>query len=208
MQDTTRQLWREQDRHRGDRLRLFSAVADALDVSTVLYPGSYVDVAPSFVFDDVTYVDVDRRAAAFFSDAVGVDELISANRVMGGTASWRFIHADYRTELDLPDGGHDLLVSLYAGFISEHCTHHLRRGGHLLVNPSHGDVAMATIDPRYKLQAVVSSRGGRYLVSSKAIETHLVPKRDGAITRRTLHESNRGVGYTKSAFAYLFARVA
>ena len=69
MRDKTKQLWEKQNWHPGDRVGLFSAVAGALEASTVLYPGSYIDIAPSFVFDHVTYVDIDRRAARFFSDS-------------------------------------------------------------------------------------------------------------------------------------------
>jgi len=36
----------------------------------------------------------------------------------------------------------------------------------------------------------------------------LVPRRDVEVTRASLHASGRGVGYTKSPFAYLFERVA
>lgn len=77
-------------------------MAEAFEVSAVLYSGSYVDLARPF----------------------------------------------------------DLLISLYAGFVSEHCTCHLRNGGLLLVNSSHGDAAMASIDDRYRLVGVVSSRAG------------------------------------------------
>ena len=120
----------------------------------------------------------------------------------------RFIHADYTDDLDLPESSFDLLVSLYAGLISEHCTHHLRVGGHLLVNPSHGDVAMASLDPRYRVWGVVVSRAGRYSVRTNDLETYLVPKRDIDITVELIHETGRGVAYTKSPFAYLFERVA
>lgn len=208
MQHKTKQLWAKQDQHPGDRLRLFSAVADTLGASTVLYPGSYVDVAPSFVFDEVVYVDIDRRAPQFFSDTSGVEEIIAANRTKSGKAEWRFIHADYATDLDLPGGGFNLLISLYAGFISEHCTKHLKRGGYLLVNPSHGDVAMASIDPRYELAAVVQSRSGAYHVSDRALDTYLRPKKDVMITKKLLRDTGRGIGYTKSPFAYLFRRIA
>ena len=50
MTQSTRQLWGTQNRHPGDREALFVAVADALPIETVLYPGSYVDIAASFVF--------------------------------------------------------------------------------------------------------------------------------------------------------------
>ncbi len=204
----TEKLWAAQDRHTGDRFRLFSAVAAAVVAQTVLYPGSFVDLAPSFVFGEVTYVDLDRRAAHFFADTEGVDEIIAANAPAHGPRSVTFLHRDYREALDLEPESFDLLVSLYAGFVSEHCTEHLRIGGRLLVNPSHGDAAMASIDHRYRLAGVVIARPGRYRVSTEALEEYLVPKKPQTITAEALHERGRGIGYTRSPFAYLFERVA
>jgi hypothetical protein len=201
-------LWEKQDQHGGDRHRLFVAVAEAVDAARVLYPGSYVDLAPSFVWPSVTYVDVDRRAAQFFGDESGVEQLLVEQDADPATHRVRFIGADYTDPLDLDDGEFDLLVSLYAGFVSEACTRYLRVGGTLLVNPSHGDAAMASIDPRYRLTAVVTSLSGRYSVNSRHLDTHLVPKRDVVVTKDHLHASGRGVAYTKSPFAYLFERVA
>ena len=207
MKDFTRQLWAKQDQHPGDRLRLFSAVSAAVDISTVLYPGSYVDVASSFVFDHVTYLDTDSRAAQFFSDTDGVNEIIAQHRVTGSAAEWRFIQANYTTDLGLPPEHFDLLVSLYAGFVSEHCTRHLRPGGFLLVNPSHGDAAMASIDPEYRLLAAISSRSGNYRVRRDNLDEYLKPKKPTTITADALHQTGRGIGYTKPAFAYLFQRI-
>ena len=207
MKTLTRKLWAKQDQHPGDRLRLFTAVSAAFDISTVLYPGSYVDVAPSFVFDEVTYVDTDRRAARFFSDVDGVDEIIAQQREAGSDTEWRFVPGDYASDLGLPIEHYDLLVSLYAGFVSEHCTRYLRVGGLLLVNPSHGDAAMASIDPRYRLVAVVTSRSGKYSVSRNDLDSYLKPKGPATISAEALHRSGRGVGYTKPAFAYLFQRL-
>ena len=147
MQSKTAELWGKQDQHEGDRRRLFSAVAGAVDATTVLYPGCYVDIAPSFVFESVTYLDIDKRAPKFFADVDGVREIV-ADHDGPSDPEITFVHADYTSSLDLPDDHFDLLVSLYAGFVSEHCTGHLRVGGTLLVNPSHGDAAMASIDQR------------------------------------------------------------
>lgn len=183
-------------------------VADAVDVQTVLYPGSYVDIAPSLVWRSVTYVDVDRRARQFFADGVGVNELLTENGVDPETHEVRFVHADYTDDLDLAEDSFDLLVSLYSGFVSEHCTRHLRIGGSLLVNPSHGDAAMASLDPRYRLRGVVEVRSGRYSVRTSDLAAHLVPKRDVEVTAELLHQTGRGVPYTTSPFAYLFERVA
>ena len=204
MRDLTRKLWNKQNQHAGDRLRLFTAVNQAIDVATALYPGSYVDVAASFAFRSVTYVDTDTRAARFFSDINGVDEIIALDGSGGEEPSWDFICADYTTDLGLPDANFDLLISLYAGFIAEPCTRYLRPGGWLLVNPSHGDAAIASIDPRYRLVGVVQSRAGNYSVGDRNLDSYLIPKRDIEVTAELIHESGRGIAYTKSPFAYLF----
>lgn len=201
----TKQLWDKQDRHPGDRWRLFRSIADAYHPKKVLYPGSYVDVAPSFVFPDVTYVDVDRRAAAFFEDVEGVQKIIKDHDTSPGNPSFRFIHADY-TDLKLPSERFDLLISLYAGFISEYCTGFLKVGGRLLVNPSHGDAALASIDPRYELTGVVVSRSGDYQVSEENLSSYLIPKKSTKVTRDTLFKTCRGIAYTRSPFAYVFTR--
>ncbi len=206
MKDLTRRLWEEQDRHPGDRLRLFGAVGEFIGDTSVLYPGSFVDVAASFVFDSVTYVDNDRKAARFFADTSGVYEIINRHRHRLTSANWRFIGADYRTELDLADQSVGLLVSLYAGFVSEHCTRYLLPGTWLLVNPSHGDAAMASIDPRYRLAAAVNSRSGGYTITERDLDSYLIPKRPTTVTAELLHETGRGIAYTRSPFAYLFQR--
>ena len=204
----TRSLWEQQDRHTGDRERLFAEVARVVDATTVLYAGSYVDVAASFAFPDVTYVDVDDRAARFFGDEEGVREIVEANRTDGTTARVDFVHADYGGDLGLRPDSFDLLISLYAGFVSEHCTRYLRVGGTLLANPSHGDAAMASIDPRYRLWGVVLSRSGDYRVTREDLDGYMVPKKPDPITVERLHHLGKGIAYTRPAFAYLFERVA
>lgn len=208
MKNSTGRLWQQQDRHPGDRLRLFRAIATAVPAESVLYPGSFVDIAASFAFPSVTYVDSDRRAASFFADELGVREIIDGQEGGPTAPDFRFIHADYATDLPLEASSFDLLVSLYAGFVSEACTRYLRIGGTLLVNPSHGDAAMASIDSRYQLSGVVLSRDGDYRVSTDGLDGYLIPKKPQEITAEALHASGRGIGYTKPAFAYVFERVA
>ena len=204
MRDSTRRLGYNQNRHPGDRERLFGAVGEYIGDTPTLYPGSFVDVAASFAFDRVTYVDNDRRAIRFFADTTGVDEIIKRHRLRPTTATWRFVGADYRTDLDVTDRSVGLLVSLFAAFVSEHCTRYLRPGGWLLVNPSHGDAAMASINPRYRLAGAISSRSGRYVVTDTDLGSYLIPKRPTNVTMEMLRETGRGIAYTKSPFAYLF----
>ena len=208
MKPRTRQLWDKQNQHPGDRQRLFQAVNAMFDIESVLYPGSYVDLAASMVFPSVTYVDMDKRAAAFFADTAGVEELIGECIGGGQAREFAFIHQDYREPLALDTEAFDLLVSLYAGFVSEYCTWHLRLGGVLLVNPSHGDAALVSIDERYDLAGVVIHRSGEYRISTDDLDSYFVPKKPVAVTRSALLELGKGIGYIRSPFAYVFRRVS
>lgn len=197
----TKALWDDQNRHDGDRRRLFTAVRRHLGPAAVLCPGSFIDIAASMAFDDITCVDVDRRAARFFEDAEGVAEII------GHDTGFRFIHADYTGDLELDEGRFDLVVSLYAGPISAHCTEYLCVGGHLLANASRGDAALAGLDDRYRLVGVVLARSGAYRVMTNGLDEFMVPKQGTEPTRESILASGRGIAYTKPAFAYLFERV-
>lgn len=193
-------------------MRLFAAAAAVLPGSAkVLYPGSFVDIGPSVWFDDVAYVDTDRRAARFFARPGGVERLVTAKRIAAGAPpgpgpEMRFHGMDYRTRLPVADGSIDLLISLYAGFVSEHCTRYLRPGGLLLANNSHGDASLASLDHRYALFGVITGRGGRYRASTAGLAGYLVPKRGFPPTVDELHRSKRGIAYTRAPYAYLFRR--
>jgi hypothetical protein len=181
-------------------------VAASIDAQLVLYPGSFVDLAASSAFRSVTYVDSDARAARFFADRDEVDAIVAEFGIEGAT--WTFRHADYRTELGLADESFDLLVSLYAGFVSEGCARYVRPGGWLLVNSSHGDVALTALSAQWELVGVVLIRGGGYRVRLSGLDGFLIPKRGAEPTREEIMESGRGIAYTRPAAAYLFQKSA
>lgn len=197
-------MWREQDRHPGDRQRLFAAVHRALGPRSALYPGSFVDIAPSFVIDDVTYVDSIGRAARFFDDVDGVDEIIAEHRPAGSRAIWRFLASDYRDDLPVEDGSVDLLISLYAGLVSDACARYLRPGGLLLANASHGDASVVALDDRFELFAAVRSRAGDHRIVTDDLDRFLRPRDPGLATVERIRRTGRGIAYTTPAFAYVF----
>ncbi|WP_156905530.1 hypothetical protein [Maritalea myrionectae] len=82
----------------------------------------------------------------------------------------------------------------------------MRIGGKLLVNSSHGDAALAALDPRFELIGVVTSSGGKYRVSDRNLNSYMVPKKQQMISADSIKVSGRGIAYTKSPFAYLFER--
>ena len=204
----------EFDKHPDDRIRLFVAVAETVPTpAVVMYAGSYVDIGPSIWFDNVIYVDIDKRAARFFSHHDDVVDLVSEKRTSAGQQERprpdiTFHHSDYQDQLPVEDGSVDVLISMYAGFISEHCTRYLRSGGHLVTNDSHGDASMASLDQNYELVAVITSADGDYQASSHNLDRYLVPKKGDPPTVEELHETQRGAANTHPALVYVFRRLA
>jgi len=114
---------------------------------------------------------------------------------------------DYRKPVEAYLSKFDLLISQYAGFISEPCKPYLRTGGYLLVNNSHADAGMAALDADYRLIAALHRLSGKYRLSTSSLDKYFIPKKAIAVTRELLLERQKGIGYTKTAPLYLFQKV-
>jgi len=190
-----------------EQVDLWRLLRDRFGIGKAIYPGSYIQVSPSFIFPHVVYVDADKKAIKFFK-GVSLIELVSARKEYPQEPKIVFHGMDYRELIDGYRSQFDLLISQYAGFISDSCKPYLRKGGYLLVNNSHGDAGMASIDPDYQLVATVHRREGKYRLSTAALDDYFVPKKDIKVTRELLLERGKGVGYTKTAPLYLFQKVS
>jgi hypothetical protein len=200
-----RAMWQRYAKHPGDREALFAATAQHTDARTALYPGSFIDISPSTAFPEVTYLDVDRRAARFFADLDDVRSILADLQPTPVDPVLRFLSTDYRDQLQLPPV--DLLISLYAGPVSHYCTGLLSVGGHLLAGTSHGDVTLALRDPRYLLEAVLLHHDHRYRIRTTDLAP-FISLRGPAPSSEEILRTCRGGSYRRPATAYLFRRVA
>ncbi|NPE28808.1 hypothetical protein HNV12_12755 [Methanococcoides sp. SA1] len=191
-----------------ERADLFESLKLKFNINSVLYPGSFAHVTPSFFFSEVVYVDTDRRAKKFFEHKISVADLISKRKTYDPDAVFNFILSDYSKPLGLNEMSFDLLISQYAGFVSQACKRYLKIGGILLTNNSHGDAGMASIDDDYEFIAVVYAKNGKYNITDRNLESYFIPKKQIKVTKEYLEELGRGVGYTKTANSYIFKRVS
>jgi hypothetical protein len=197
-----------QDERRG----LFEIARKEFGLERGLYPGCFVHVTPSFYLPWMVYVDSDVNAARFFRTGLAA-ELVAKERVYGSEPEIMFYREDYREPLPVVDASFDLLISQYAGPVSEYCKRYLRRGGILIANNSHGDAGLAHNDDDFELIGVIHRRGTRFTLSTRSLDDYFVPKtvklpEDKTALRAYLIELGRGVGYVKSAADYVFRRVA
>ncbi|MBD3184003.1 hypothetical protein GF312_17090 [Candidatus Poribacteria bacterium] len=187
-------------------LDLFVKLNQEYEIEKVLYPGSFVHITPSFVFPHIVYVDSYKKADTFFKDQV-VYEFISKKKKYPQEAKVVFHNADYTENFGEKECNFDLLISLYAGFISQACKKYLKIDGLLVANNSHGDAGMASIDGDYEFIAVANHRNKRFSISGKNLDRYFVPKKDITVTKEYLQNIKRGVGYTKTATVYIFRRI-
>ena len=134
---------------------VFRAILDKYNISSALYPGCFVHITPSFTFPKVIYVDNDGKAKKFFSNKLLVKEMIDSRKQYNDESNFEFIGQDYNKPLSLKEQSFDLLISHYAGIISQPCKKYLKRGGLLLANNSHADAGIAYLDSDFKLIATI-----------------------------------------------------
>ena len=189
-----------------ERLDLFQLLAEKYHIQSVLYPGSFVHITPSLVYPTSVYVDNDKQAKKFFASVAPMN-FIAQHKQYPQQASMTFHGMSYTQDFGEADEGFDLLISQYAGFVSQHCKRYLKIGGVLLANNSHGDASMASIDEQFELVAVANRRDNIHRIRDNDLESYFVPKSGKAVTRQYVEQIQRGVGYKKSASMYIFRRV-
>ena len=205
-------LYEKYHRSRQDERRgLFEIARKEFGLERGLYPGCFVHVTPSFYLPRMVYVDSDANAAQFFRTGLAAD-LVAREKAYRSEPEITFYGDDYREPLPVVDASFDLLISQYAGPVSEHCKRYLRPGGILIANNSHGDAGLAHNDDGFELIGVIHRRGTHFTLSTKSLDAYFVPKtvelpEDRTALRAHLMELGRGIGYVKSAADYVFRRV-
>jgi hypothetical protein len=189
-----------------ERRELFEMLAASFDIDSCLYPGSFVHCTPSFYFRECCYIDTDSRAVRFFKSAT-VRGYIADQAVYGREPEIRFHQQDYEHEVPEEDESFDLLLSLYAGFISPSCRRYLKLGGLLVVNNSHGDASMASLDDAFRFVGAIQCRNGLCRLDTADLDSYFVPTRELDLTPAFLRRMKRGVAYTRQATCYVFERL-
>ncbi|MFW9818676.1 MAG: hypothetical protein ACFFE5_03620 [Candidatus Thorarchaeota archaeon] len=193
--------------HNGDKREIFKLLVEQYGIQSALYPGSYIHIAPSFYIPITVYVDSHKKAKKFFQ-ANEILDFISKNRFYNQTPIIRYHYSDYNLDFGEDFKDFDLLISLYAGFVSQKCKKYLKKNGILLANNSHGDAGMAYLDDDYKFIAAVYRSNRQYRLTDKNLDKYFIPKKpELKVTKDYLNKINRGIGYTKTSSAYVFKKI-
>lgn len=186
----------------GNRKELYKAIAERYKIRSALYPGSHIDIAPSFVIPKVIYVDNFKGAIHFFKNTELIKKYIVENKEYAELSDIVFIGQDYTSELDIEPV--DLIISQYAGFVGQSTKKYLRIGGILLCNDSHGDATLSKFDDDYEFAGIVD-KNNRIINSN--LDNYFVLSRNKPADLVKVKEKMKGPKYKLTAENYLFYRV-
>jgi hypothetical protein len=200
------ELYKEYMQKVGDRTDLFKLWEKKFDIESALYPGSYIDITPSFFYRKTVYIDNFKKTNKFFTKQDLMNLILNYKRYEGEPIL-KFYFRDFTKTIEELDKKFDLLISLYAGFVSKYCKNYLKKGGLLLVNNSHGDASMADLDKEFSLYGVIYRSNRKLYLSQKNLEHYFIPKKEIEISMEYLEKKMKGIGYKKTASFYLFKKV-
>jgi hypothetical protein len=192
-----------------ERAGLFQVMQQKYNCATVLYPGCFVHITPSFFFPHVIYIDRKEEASKFFSAESEVADFIRQHKQYKRSAYVRFILQDFLLPLPIPENSFDLLIAFYAGGVTQACKRYVRPGGLVLTNNHHDDAGQAARDPELNLISVVQRRGDTYKIASEGLGEYFVKKDLPSDASSYIQPGGGGtIEYIRTAEAYIFQKAA
>ena len=186
----------------GNRVDLYRSVAKTFHIYSALYPGSHIDIMPSFVIPDVTYIDNFKGTVKFFNEMETIHRFIDENKEYDGECKLNFIESDYKKSFEIEPV--DLIISQFAGFVGQETKRYLKEGGILLCNDSHGDATLAFSDEDYTFVGVIVSNNK---IETKNLDSYFKFARKRPIDIGKVKGTMKGPNYKVKAENYLFRKI-
>lgn len=195
---TIKETYEEYASKIGNRKKLYQVIKNKYKIKSALYPGSHIDIAASLIIEDVIYVDNYKGAISFFKDMPDVIAYINQNKSYKTDSQINFIGKDYYG-LKV-DEKVELIISQYAGFVGQATKSHLKKGGILLCNDSHGDATLAYLYDDFELIGVIDTR---YKILEDHLETYFKYKKDRPIDKDKVLRTMKGPKYSLNPSNYI-----
>jgi hypothetical protein len=185
----------------GDRKELYQVVAQIFKVKRALYPGSHIDLSPSKVIPTVIYIDSFKGAVKFFKHMDEIRQYLETEKTYKEPVEIDFYGEDYYHDFDLEPV--DLIISQYAGFVSQATKRYLKKGGILLSNDSHGDATLAYHDKEFEFLGIINAKNE--LITDGLDEYFKLDKK--TVNLDEVRKSMKLPKYKKRAENYIFKKV-
>ena len=189
----------------GDRYELYKVVAQTFQIEAAIYPGSHVDITPSFVIPKITYIDNFSGSIKFFADLESIRGYIDQHKDYAQPCEVAFLPNDYTDEMEIAPV--DLIISQYAGFVGQSTKQYLKPGGIMLCNDSHGDATHAKMDADYEFLGVVENNENGYRINFDEISKYFLLPKEKQIDLNIVRSKMKGLKYSTNAENYVFRKI-
>lgn len=186
----------------GNRLALYRTVAKEFTIQSSLYPGCHIDITPSLVIPNVSYIDNFKGAIDFFKSMESIEKYVLENKEYPDPCEMVFMGQDYTQPLGIEKV--DLRISQYAGFVGQATKQYLKIGGFLLCNDSHGDATLAKSDTDFEFIGIVN---GTNEIKKDGLENYFSMPKEKPIDLACVKEKMKGPKYKVVAENYLFKKI-
>lgn len=190
---------------------LWQALKDKYDISRVIYPGSYIQISPSFHFDYTVYIDNDKKANKFFNQNNQTEEIQKyINKNKNEENEFKFYYQDFNKDIDEDLNSFDLMISLYAGFVTDNNLKYVKNNGYILVNNSHNDALNCYLNhkDKCKLIAVINGNGNKYKIidSQSILDECFIAKKPDKLKEFKKKKNMKTIAFKKSFKYYVFEK--
>lgn len=125
-----------------ERLGLFECIKREFQPENVIYIGSSIHITPSFIFQNVTYIDKSLMAKEFFQNESGVKVIINSNKQYKLQPYVNFYNLDY-LKSDIGNRyKYDVCMSIFTSNSLEGLEKYIKPGGILIFLP----LSVKTVD--------------------------------------------------------------
>ena len=183
----------------GNRLDLYRLIANKYHIKSAIYPGSHIDIHPSFVIPSVVYIDNFKGTKMFFKEMDSIATYIDKRKEYQEDVNISFLGMDYEEDLGVEPV--DLIISQYAGFVGQKTKKYLKENGFLLCNDSHGDATLAYLDPMFELIGVINEKNQ---IQTTELDVYFTFSRPRAIDVEKVIQLMKGPKYKYQAQNYIF----
>ena len=185
-------------------LELWKSLKRKYEITRVIYPGSYIQISPSFYFDFTIYIDNNKNANKFFKNKQEIKKFIKSKNEKN---KFKFYFQDYNDDVDEEINSFDLLISLYAGFVTDNNLKYIKKGGYILVNNSHNDAINCYHNKKLKLIGVTNGNKNDIKDSKQILNQCFIPKKPKKVEDFKKKKHMKTIGFTKSYKYYIFQKL-
>ncbi len=189
-------------RSKHNRKDLYKTVVEYFNIRSAIYPGSHIDINPSFIIPYVVYVDNFKGAIKFFKNKEIIEQYIEDNKEYEEISKFIFLGEDYHKIEKVEKV--DLIISQYAGFIGQATKKYLKQGGILLCNDSHGDATLAFADKEFEFIGVIEEGN---TIKTTNLEHYFKLKSKKKVDISIVTKTMKGPKYQVNASNYLFRKL-